>query len=144
MKLQKAFTMMEMLVVIFIIGLIASFVGPKVAKYMGAGDKMKITFKMTNIKDALTTYKMEMGDYPTQREGLKALIENPRPNDERYRAKGGKWPFLTGGEDEISHNGIPFIYNRPPARNKSLHYFEIIYPGTSGDENDPESVVEGA
>jgi hypothetical protein len=86
---------------------------------------------------------MDLGDFPTQREGLKALVENPRPNDDTFRRK-GHWPYVDGGDDAISQGGIDFIYNRPAIKNKGTYkYLEIIYPGTTGDDNDPSAQSTG-
>jgi general secretion pathway protein G len=144
MQNKSAFTMIEMLVVMFIIGIILAFVGPRVTRWLGIGAQQQIKFKLLAVKESLNMYRMEMGDYPREQEGLKALLENPRPNDDRFKAKAGKWPWIDGGEDAISHNGVPFIYNRPPKERKDFRFFEVIYPGTSGEENDPDRTIDGA
>ena len=145
MRNSAAFSMMEIMVVIFIIGILAATLGPRVVKYMGKGEQTEIKLRLTNIKNALNEYRMALGQFPSSREGLRALIENPRPNDERYR-RVKDWPFLEGGEDSLSKAGIEFIYNSPPVRfkNKGYKYYEVIYPGPSGDDEDPAMQEVGA
>lgn len=143
MKRSPGFTMIEILMVVGIILVIMAFLAPKFARWIGKSDETKISLKFISLKDALIQYKMDLGDFPTQREGLKALIENPRSNDDSFRHK-GRWPYVDGGDEAIGHGGVDFIYNRPPAKNKGTYkYFEIIYPGPSGDENDPAAQSTG-
>lgn len=143
MKRNSGFTMIEILMVIGIIAIILTFIAPKISRWIGKSDETKINLKFVSLKDALIQYKMDLGDFPVQREGLKALLENPRPNDDTYRRK-GHWPYIDGGDESISQGGIDFIYSRPPVKNRGTYkYFELIYPGTSGDENDPTAQVAG-
>jgi general secretion pathway protein G len=140
MKLSKAFTMIEMMVVLMIIGFIAAIVIPQVAKYMRSATEAKMQLKMSTIKAALMAYRMDFGAYPTSRDGgLRALVENPRPNDEEYRKaeREGKWPYITGGEKGIIAENEEFIYNNPPEKFKNkYHYYEIIWIGR-GTEDEP-------
>jgi len=135
---SEAFTMMEIMVVIFIIGMLAATLGPRIQRYRAQGAATQIKLKLNNIKDALTEYSMAVGEFPSGREGLRALLENPRPNDPRYsRVPKNNWPFLTGGEDALMDAGIPFEYNRPPEKNKAYKIYEVIYPGPTGGDDDP-------
>jgi len=134
---NKAFSLIEIMVVIFIIGLLLAVLGPRVIKFLGKGEKAAIKLKLNNIKTALTEYRMATGEYPSSREGLQALVENPKPNDERYRRLNSQWPFLEGGDDSLNQAGVPFEYNRPPVRFKDKYkFYEVIYPGESADEED--------
>lgn len=143
MKRNPGFTMMEIMVVLMIIGVILAGVLPNIKKWMGQSDRTKIQFQIRSVKDALMSYKMDHGNFPSSRDGLKALLENPRPNEERFRLK-GHWPYIDGGQDAIMVNNVDLIYNCPPAKNKATYkYYELIYPGTSGDENDPDAQTEG-
>ena len=140
-RLNQAFTMIEMMVVIFIIGIIMAIVVPQVAKYRRSAEETEIKLKVANIQAALASYRMEFGEFPSNRDGLRALVENPRPNDEQYRKaeRANKWPFVVGGEKGIEDNAHnEFIYHCPPEkyRNK-YHFYEILWIG-SGTEDDPE------
>ena len=135
-KLNNAFTMIEMMVVLFIIGFIAAIVVPKVGQYMRSAEEARMRLRMSNIKSSLMSYRMEFGAYPTSREGgLNALLENPRPNDEVYRKaeRERKWPFVTETEKALED----IIYNCPPEKfaNKYREY-ELIWLG-KGTEDEP-------
>lgn len=142
---SRAFTMMEIMVVLFIVGILLSFVGPKMAKWWAQADQTDATLKISNIKAALNEYRMEFGSLPSSKDGLQALVENPRPNDEKYRKaeREGKWPFVPKGEEGIVDKaGVEFIYHCPPERSKDkFKFFEIIWVG-KGTEEEP-NIVDG-
>ncbi len=138
---SKAFTMIEMLVVLLIIGFIAAIVVPQVTKYMQRATEAKMQLRMSTIKSALMGYRMDFGSCPSSREGLRALIENPRPNDEEYRKfeRLGRWPYIAEGEKGIlDSDGIELIYNCPPEKFKDKYRsYEIIWIG-KGTEEEPQ------
>ncbi len=129
MNIRKTagFTLMEILIVITIIGFLFAFLGPRIMRQFGQAEQKKVELKIGGIKEALLNYKLIFGSYPTTREGLRALVENPRPNDDRYRREADKWPFV--GEDDIKDgSGVEFIYNCPPERFKNKYrQFEVIW-----------------
>jgi general secretion pathway protein G len=140
---KEAFTLLEMMVVLVLMGVIMAFVIPRVTNYLRQTGKAEIKFKIERIKEALIDYKMTFGVYPTTREGLHALVANPRPNVEVFRRNADKWPMVK--EEEIADKaGNPFIYNCPPTRNKgSYRSLELIYLGPTQTEGDPEGYVDG-
>jgi len=77
---KKAFSLLELLVVILILGILAAAVVPKV---VGAGTKAKIDLVCVNMKgaaNALKMFKMDNGMYPETEEGFEALMSNPDPD----------------------------------------------------------------
>jgi general secretion pathway protein G len=74
---NKGFTLLELLVVLVILGLLASLVGPQVVKQIG-GSKVKTTLlQIEEFATALDLYHLEVGRYPTTEEGLEALVSKP-------------------------------------------------------------------
>jgi len=74
---RKAFSLLELLVVILILGILAAAVVPKV---VGAGDKAKVDLVCVNMKgaaNALKMFKLDNGMYPETEEGFQALQSNP-------------------------------------------------------------------
>ncbi len=74
---KKAFSLLELLVVILILGILAAAVVPKV---VGAGDKAKVDLVCVNMKgaaNALKMFKLDNGMYPETEEGFQALQSNP-------------------------------------------------------------------
>jgi len=75
--MHKAFSLLELLVVILILGILAAAVVPKV---VGAGDKAKVDLVCVNMKgasNALKMFKLDNGMYPETEEGFEALQTNP-------------------------------------------------------------------
>lgn len=139
-RLSPAFTMIELLVVVALIGVIFAFVAPRIARYIGKAGQAEIKFKFAGVKEALQEYRLEFGAYPSTKEGLRALVQNPRPNDDRYRS----WkPFLK--EDAIADKaGNEFEYHCPPERFKGKYsQFELIYLGPTQSEDDPDRLDDG-
>lgn len=74
---QAGFTLIELMVVIFILGLLAAVAIPR---FMGESDKAKVGTAKTQIvmlETALKMYKLDNGSYPTTEQGLNALVEAP-------------------------------------------------------------------
>ena len=72
---QSGFTLIELLVVMVIIGLLVALVGPNV---MGRAEKAKpqaARVQIENLSSALDMFKLDVGRYPTEEEGLAALRE---------------------------------------------------------------------
>jgi general secretion pathway protein G len=117
---QAGMTLLEIMIVIAILGLLASVI---VVAVMNQFENAKInTTKITvkNIEQALHTYKVQVGDYPNQGEGLKALMNPPD----------GLKPFLK----EVPKDpwGNEFLYFSPPRKGKGP--FEVVSKGVDGQE----------
>lgn len=73
--MKKAFSLMELMVVIIILGLLAAFVLPNlVGKSDQAKDKL-VCIQMKSIVQTLKMFKLDTSAYPTTEEGLKILAE---------------------------------------------------------------------
>lgn len=132
---SQAFTMLEIMVVLFIIGLLATFGGPQVLKFFAAGKEKATQTYLNELVGALQMYEMHIGHYPKKEEGgLRALVEPPsRPE------LASKWdgPYIS--EDKLEDKwGNEFIYNAPPEKHKNYRYFEVISYGEKGEEGGRE------
>ena len=106
---EHGFTLVELMVVIVIIGLLATIV---VINVLPLGDKGRITkakADISSIEGALDLYKLQNGAYPTTAQGLEALITAPAGVDaSKYQAGGylkGKLP--------VDPWGRPYLYASP-------------------------------
>ena len=87
--MKKAFSLIEIMIVIVIMGLIAALVVPNI---IGQGEEAKrklVCVQMKSLKDALDSFKVQEGTYPTTQEGLNALLHNPNPEKYKSYPKGG-------------------------------------------------------
>lgn len=79
---QRGFTLLEVMVVVVILSILATFVVQNLA---GAPEKARITKAESDIKtleSALERYKLDNARYPTTEQGLKALVEKPTTGPE--------------------------------------------------------------
>lgn len=76
-SMKKAFSLMELMVVIIILGLLASLVMPNI---IGKGEQAKqklVCVQMESIANSMQMFKLSNGVYPDTEEGLSALVTNP-------------------------------------------------------------------
>lgn len=137
---NEAFTMLEIMVVLFIIGLLATFVGPQVMGFFARGNEAATKVYLTQVSAALNQYNMDIGHYPKKQEGgLRALVERPATP-----AVASKWdgPYIE--EDKLYDKwGNEFIYNCPPEKHKDFRYFEVISYGEKGEEGSGKELHAG-
>lgn len=85
----RAFTLIEIMVVIVILGLLATLVVPKI---IGRSDQAKVVKAQQDImalESALELYKLDNGTYPTTDQGLEALVVKPSSPPEPSNWKAG-------------------------------------------------------
>lgn len=74
---QLGFTLLELLVVMVIIGLLASYVGPKYFAQIGKSEVKTAKAQIDSLGKALDQYRIDTGHYPTTENGLAALNTQP-------------------------------------------------------------------
>lgn len=131
----RAFTLLELLMVVVIIGLLAAFVVPN---FIGTGDRVKVDLTQAAIDGSLTTalkmYHAHMGKYPTTEEGLKVLVYPP---DDADLAK--KWVKCLddpkGLKDQWGHE---YHYVCPGEYNKDG--FDLSSDGQDGEQGTADDI----
>lgn len=108
---QKGVTLIELLVVIVILGVLSTIVAVNV---LPAGDTAKVQAARTQISvfnSALQQYKLELGNYPTEENGLEALVNAPQnlARSDRYREGG----YLDKPTLPVDPWGNPYMYSFP-------------------------------
>ncbi len=74
---ERGFTLLELLVVLAILGLLAAIVGPQVLRYLGSSKTQTAQVQVKNIATSLQLFRLDAGRYPTNEEGLDALVKAP-------------------------------------------------------------------
>ncbi len=123
-RAQRGFTLVEMLVVITIIGLIMSLVGPRVLNYLGESKIKTARIQIQSFASALDLFYLDASRYPTTSEGLVALVK-PVAGLPSWNG-----PYLKGGTVPNDPWGKPYIYRSPGERSA----YEIISYGADGQE----------
>lgn len=74
---QSGFTLMELLVVLAILGLLMSLVGPQVLNQLGGAKTKTAGIQIKDLEQALEMYKLDVGRFPSTAQGLTALVTKP-------------------------------------------------------------------
>ncbi len=74
---RKGFTLIELLVVMVILGMLAALVGPQIFGKVGKGKQSAARTQIEMLGQALDSYRLDVGKYPSTSEGLNALQTNP-------------------------------------------------------------------
>jgi general secretion pathway protein G len=129
-KLTRAFTLVEIMLVVAIIGILAALVIPKIA---GKSEQARETAAMADIKggikSALDQYDVDMGFYPS---GLQDLLTPPSRN-------AGHWhgPYFDPPQLPVDPWGNPYQYAYPGKHNPTGYDLWSAGPdGKSGDADD--------
>jgi general secretion pathway protein G len=106
---EAGFTLVEMLVVLAIIGMITALVGPQVMNYLGRAKTDTARVEVQNLGTALDLFRLDLGRYPTEQEGLRGLIEKPSGVD--------RWngPYVRKQAEPLDPWGHPYVYRSPGA-----------------------------
>jgi general secretion pathway protein G len=123
-RAQRGFTLVEMLVVITIIGLIMSLVGPRVLNYLGESKIKAARIQIQSFSSALDLFYLDAGRYPTTSEGLAALSRRPGGID----AWNG--PYLRTGVVPNDPWGRPYMYRSPGEHGP----YDIVSYGADGQQ----------
>jgi general secretion pathway protein G len=73
----RGFTLLELLVVMVIIGLLAGFVAPRYFAQIGKSQSKAARAQIGALELALDQFRIDSGRYPTNKEGLEALMTAP-------------------------------------------------------------------
>lgn len=102
------FTLVEILVVVFIIGLLATIVSVSVIGRTDEARRTKAVADLKEIEQALHLYKLDNGFYPTTEQGIAALIQKPAtgPQPRKWNAEG----YLNKSRLPEDPWGNPYVY----------------------------------
>ena len=74
---RRGYTLLEIVVVVFIIGLLATLIAPRILGRTDDARRAKAVADMKSIEQALNLYRLDTGGYPTTAQGLEALVKKP-------------------------------------------------------------------
>ena len=74
---SRGFTLLELLVVMVIIGLLASYVAPRYFDQIGKSEIKAARAQLDAFDKALAPYRLDAGHFPTTEQSLRALVDRP-------------------------------------------------------------------
>lgn len=107
---QRGMTLVELLVVLVILGLLAGLVGPQVLNQLGGAKTKTAKVQVKDLEQGAELFKLDVGRFPTNQEGLEALIKKPAT------APGWNGPYLKEHRIPLDPWGHPYHYKFPGAQ----------------------------
>ena len=124
MRGEGGFTLIEILVVITIIALIMSLVGPRVLNYLAESKVKAAKIQIQSLGSALDLFNLDTGRYPSSGEGLAALVQSPGT------IPSWNGPYLKGGVVPNDPWGKAYVYRSPGEHGP----YDIMSYGSDGQE----------
>ncbi|MFH1154597.1 MAG: type II secretion system major pseudopilin GspG [Pseudomonadota bacterium] len=123
---SKGFTLIELMVVVVILGILASFIVPKLMGRTDEAKQVKAKVDIAAIETGLKLYRLDNGTYPSTEQGLLALVEKPgtEPLPDKWHDGG----YLDKGKVPKDPWGREYLYLSPGVHND----FDIISYGADG------------
>ena len=131
--LASGFTLLELLVVMTVIGLMASLVAPRYFAHVGKSQVKLARAQIEELDKALDTFRIDVGHHPTTEEGLQGLVE--QPNAEPNWAG----PYLKKKDLPKDPWGRPYVYQQPGTHGSDFDLFSYGKdgrPGGTGEDAD--------
>jgi len=128
----ECFTLLELMIVIVILGILATFIIPRISKRPEDARVTKAKIEISNLEQALELYYLDNGRYPDTEQGLKALIEKPTTGDipPNWREGG----YLAKSKMPVDPWGNPYVYVSPGIHNPDYDLYSLGKDGKEGGE----------
>lgn len=112
---QRGFTLIEIMVVVVVIAIMGAMIAPTLFSKVQQANETRIAGDIRAIHDALGFYRLDTYRYPTEAQGLQALVEQPQGVD--------NWngPYL----DDLKNDpwGVPYMYANPGTHGKEIDIY---------------------
>jgi len=126
---EEGFTLIELMVVIVIIGLLATFIAPRLFGRVEEAKIAEAKIQMRSFENALELFKIDNGFYPSTEQGLEALVV--RPTTGRVPQKWREGGYLDKGRVPLDPWGNRYIFLSPGINAPD---YEIKSLGPDGSE----------
>lgn len=120
---QDGYTLVELLVVLAILGLLATIATTQVLRYFASAKMSTAHAQVESLSSALDLYKLDVGHYPTSQEGLAALKTKPAT------AENWNGPYVKPATSLNDPWGHPFLYAAPGKHGE----FDLSSNGPDGE-----------
>jgi len=131
---QEGYTLVELLVVLAILGLLVAIAAPRLIKYLGSAKVDTAKIQVEKLGGVLDLYHLEVGRYPTDQEGLAALVDRPP------QAAVWNGPYLKNRASLTDPWGRPYLY-RFPGQHGDYDLYSLGADGKEGGEGEDRDVT---
>lgn len=131
---QDGYTLVELLVVLAILGLLVAIAAPRLIKYLGTAKVDTAKIQVEKLGGVLDLYHLEVGRYPTDQEGLAALVQRP-PQAEAWNG-----PYLKNRESLTDPWGRAYLY-RSPGQHGDYDLYSLGADGKEGGEGEDRDIT---
>lgn len=131
--LQQGMTLVELLVVLVILGLLAGLVGPQVLNQLGGAKSKTALVQVKDLEQGAELFKLDVGRFPSDQEGLKALIEKPST------APGWNGPYLKEHRIPLDPWGNAYHYQFPDS-NGGVRIYSLGADNAEGGDGENADV----
>lgn len=129
---ESGFTLLELLVVLAIMGMLAAIIAPQVIRYLGTSRTSTAKVQIQYVMQGLELFRLDVGRYPTQQEGLEALVVAPAT------AQSWNGPYLKKESALRDPWGVNYLY-QVPGQHGEVDVFTLGQdkaPGGTGEAQD--------
>lgn len=130
------FTLVEIMIVMVIIAMLAALAGPRLIGALGSSKVKATKIQIETLSNAAETFHLDTGRYPTQQEGLQALVQNPQS------APIVNWrgPYLKKNKIPTDEWGKPFGYEIPGKHGMGFDLYSLGADGAAGGSGDDADI----
>lgn len=131
----RGFTLVELLVVLVVLGLLISIVGPRAIGYLGGARADTARIQMQTFAAALDLYRLDMRRFPSAEAGLGALVSAPAG------ATNWRGPYLNGSELPLDPWDNAYIYQSPGPGGRPYQLLSYGADGKEGGEDEDADIA---
>ena len=132
--MKKGFTLIELMVVVVIIGILAALIVPSFVGRIGGAKQAVAKQKVAVLEAKVLEFQVDCGRFPSNQEGLQALLQAPSDVDDRW-----KGPYVKG-KDIIDPWGVEIMYQYPGRQNADFDLFTYGVDGQEGGEDESADI----
>ena len=133
-RVARGYTLVELLVVLAILSLLVALAAPRVIKYLSGAKTDTARIQIQKLSGVLDLYRLEVGRFPTDDEGLQALVERPG------RAEIWNGPYLKNKDALIDPWGKPYIYHSP-GQHGDYDLYTLGADGREGGDGEDKDIT---
>lgn len=132
-RVHKGFTLLELLVVLVVLGMLATIVTPQVMGMLSGAKSNAAALQIETLTTALHYYQLDTGAYPTQSQGLDALWQKPKD------VAVWRGPYVRKKQHLLDPWGRPFLF-KTPGRQGPFDIYSLGADGKEGGSGDDADI----